>query len=378
MKILFNCVNNVKGGPVQNSASFINRAFRDELNEYRFLVSKAVFNNIDETYANDGRIVVLDRIRDGFIRVRQGALAEEYNFSPDLIYSMAGPTYIDFKSLHVVGVSDGYISHPDVMSLLSNRNFFDIVKLIAKILLKAIVARWQSDYLIFQTQYALEEYCRRYIFPRDRSFVVSNAVSEIFLKSFLSPITPPADNPVVVFCPAADYPHKDLRIIFSIIDYLENSQPDVPHVKFVITVGRDSLLLQCNSKYFDTNRRFHVENNGVYKHADAVRLYEESHIVFIPSYFETFSTAYLEAIATRRPLLCADRGFSRDICGAAAIYFCPRSAEDAALNIVRIIESGFSVDHDVGNDVIKKYGNQEQRFQAISSILTSIVKKETH
>jgi glycosyltransferase involved in cell wall biosynthesis len=45
---------------------------------------------------------------------------------------------------------------------------------------------------------------------------------------------------------------------------------------------------------------------------------------------ETFSVTPLEAFAMRRPLFASNRGFVRDSCADAPIYFDPRSPSDIA------------------------------------------------
>ena len=50
------------------------------------------------------------------------------------------------------------------------------------------------------------------------------------------------------------------------------------------------------------------------------------HGLFLPSFLESFSSNYIEALSQKRLIFTSDRDFSREVCGDYAIYFEPFSA----------------------------------------------------
>ena len=56
---------------------------------------------------------------------------------------------------------------------------------------------------------------------------------------------------------------------------------------------------------------------------DLYQLYEKSTGSVFPSFCEAFGHPLIETMLMEKPLLCADRGYSRELCGPHALYFNP-------------------------------------------------------
>jgi glycosyltransferase involved in cell wall biosynthesis len=74
-------------------------------------------------------------------------------------------------------------------------------------------------------------------------------------------------------------------------------------------------------------------------------IYAKSDFYVTPAYVETFAHPLVEAMASGLPVIAADLAVHREICGAAAMYFSPFSAEELARTIVRAIESREQATH---------------------------------
>ena len=59
-------------------------------------------------------------------------------------------------------------------------------------------------------------------------------------------------------------------------------------------------------------------------------LYEQADVMFQPTLLECFSATYPEAMKMQRPIVTTDIEFAHGLCGPAAHYYSPLSAEDAA------------------------------------------------
>jgi glycosyltransferase involved in cell wall biosynthesis len=67
-------------------------------------------------------------------------------------------------------------------------------------------------------------------------------------------------------------------------------------------------------------------------------LYRACHIYVTPAYAESFAHPLVEAMSSGLPVVASDLAVHREICGSAALYFPPFSAEDLANAVVRVHE----------------------------------------
>jgi len=181
MKILFNCMVNSKGGAVQNAANFISCAVEDASISYMYVVSKEVAELLGEMGANSDKVVVVNHPLTGR-EVRKKVRSIEMDFKPDVVYTMAGPTYHRFCALHVLGVSDGYITHSPTSVFFMGRGLVEGLFFYVKTFLKRWISRLEGDFYIFQTHAAALGYCSKALLSRDRFAVVPNALGKSFFE----------------------------------------------------------------------------------------------------------------------------------------------------------------------------------------------------
>jgi glycosyltransferase involved in cell wall biosynthesis len=79
-----------------------------------------------------------------------------------------------------------------------------------------------------------------------------------------------------------------------------------------------------------------VEFVGPWERDAARQLYREADIFVFPSLSESFGHPMVEAMAAGLPIVAADTPVNREICGDAAEYFPPLSAEDLAGKVRRL------------------------------------------
>lgn len=367
MKILFNCSVNIVGGAVQNAANFIKYAAVSNKHQFMFIVSPAV-NSILENWAIRplNLNVVESPARSKLIRKK--ILSLEHAFKPDIVYTMAGPTYVKFKVPHVMGISDPYITHADFMSLFLNRSQYQAWSFGLKEFMKGWYARFSADYFLFQTETSRDGFCKRYRWNVNKTALLQNALGESFFAQSAA-LNIPVNDLRKVFVPSAYYSHKNLEIIFEICKSLISSNKK-QDFQFITTAPQDSVF---SKRISELGLEGMIHNIGPYTYNDAHRLYSESDAVFIPSILETFSTSYLEAIAMTKPLIVADRPFSHEVCGKYAHYYSPLSPVDAvkALNVAVASE----VDLVERQSIISRYGSQEERFAKAITILEKFYDK---
>ena len=123
MKILFVAHNNRYGGALQNVLNFSLEALCDGSNEYCLVLPSNAKNYIRKYYSPLPENVYFVNKSASLIKINKLVKNLELSFSPDLIYSMAGPNYIVNSNVMVVqGISDAFITHAKLSAYFKNRN----------------------------------------------------------------------------------------------------------------------------------------------------------------------------------------------------------------------------------------------------------------
>ena len=123
------------------------------------------------------------------------------------------------------------------------------------------------------------------------------------------------------------YAHKNLEIVEELARRVVDR--GLPYV-FVLTV--DPSASRLGAAFLHRLRgaieKGVVENKGLVRSVEIPNLYASSDILLLPSLLESYSTAYVEAMHFGVPIVTSDRGFARSVCGEAALYVDPLSADD--------------------------------------------------
>lgn len=375
-RILFNCSTNIMGGGLKNAALFIKNAIKNNDFRWEFAISKPVEDLLKKWNIPTEHMHSFEKspARSKSQRIRLRTLANELN--TDMVYSMAGPVYVNFKQLHIMGISNPYYTHADAKGYFIGRNIFQKIYVV---LLHIYILRFirSADYFVFQTNESRLGFCKRYFVDKERTKVISNAIDSDFLEHFKDK-TPRAfstSKEIVIFCPAAAYPHKALHTIPKIAKELKMLAKSNYKFRFRITIDKNTQYFQ---KIFRLTEKFDVmdllENIGPFSYHESIRLHEKADIVFVPSILETFSANYLEAMAAKVPLIVADKDFARDICGKAAVYINPFNAKTTARMIHDLISNA---NHQLdlikeGVNVLSRFGDQKNRFKLLLSYLREV------
>jgi glycosyltransferase involved in cell wall biosynthesis len=112
-------------------------------------------------------------------------------------------------------------------------------------------------------------------------------------------------------------PHKNLAVLVEGIVLLRKA---VPEATLFLTLPVDHPL----------NQMAGVECIGYLSGSQLWQAYQLSDVLVMASLVETVGLSMLEALSVATPVLAADRPYAHDICGEAALFFDPLSAEDFA------------------------------------------------
>lgn len=362
--IIFNCTTNVIGGAVQNAVNFIKEIHKGcAESEYYFFLSHAVYNQVKDIVNKDRMSVFESPAKNLYSRYLIRRKAKEINAV--LIYTSAGPAYVNFNSYHIMGCSNPYI-------LGANEYALNIQVGIVGRFFRKIHSYYQrnkilkADHYICQTNASKESMIKLGVESKDIS-VIYNSISESFLCFYESGNyeQAKAKSTIKVFIPTAYYKHKDIDRVISLAGNI--NQASKVRIEFYLTIKPDIFDLIIEKYGIDD----YVYNIGEFAHSEALELYLSHDIILQPSVLEVFSTSYIEAMASMKPLLVPDLDFSRDVCGASAFYYDVSSNESLIENIIFLAENRHVVElnHYEIESKLSLYGSQEERMSKILAII---------
>ena len=149
---------------------------------------------------------------------------------------------------------------------------------------------------------------------------------------------------------SAYYPHKNLDVINRVLDILALKDINIK-VKFILTLP--DIIFQEKFKRQDSS----IINVGPVQLNECPYLYDKSDALFLPTFVESFSGSYPEAMIMQKPILTSDYQFSRLVCDQSALYFNPYDPNDIVDKIIqissnrnlykRLVENGLSTVHEM-------------------------------
>lgn len=297
-------------------------------------------------------------------RIQQVKSLED-KIKPDCIFTVFGPSYHKSNHPKLVGFAIPHIIYPNspYFKKLSIKD-----KLYSKLLayFKSYCFKKYSDALVFETQDAANIYKEKYSFDK-HVFVANNTLNEIFHSpDEWQKIPLHLNNTFNIVYLTANYPHKNLTIIPSIIDILTNKF-NFHNFKFILTVDRDELK-------FPDHYNQYIKYIGKVNINQLANIYKQSNIAFIPTLLEVFSATYLEAMFMKKPIITSDLGFSRDICNNSA-YFCeatsPTAYAEAIINLYNNPEKGKDL-IEKGEINLKRFGTSLDRTRKYLNFMEQI------
>lgn len=342
MKILINTTVLVKGGGIQVAKSILEEIRENPENEYFVFLSPNVAEEIKKISFNGNFHFYTFPISPSKIFSRKRVLRDfsrlEKEISPDLVYTVFGPSYWRPKTVHVCGYADGWCYNPDTIAF-SNLGLKDRIKKKLLIKYKNYYIKRTTDYLVVETEVAKKNIIKFLSYDEKKVYVVGNTASRVYDQF---PITEnnTQKSTYSLFTLSAYYSSKNLDIINEVTKILKKRTSS--NFRFYLTIKDDVF----KEKFGENDS---VLNLGPQPIEEGPRLYSKYDALFLPTLLETFSASYPEAMKMQRPIITSDLDFARDVCKDAAVYFDPLDPEDIADKIIatfvpeirsRIVEAG--------------------------------------
>ncbi len=338
MKILVNASTLIAGGGVQVAINFIKYSLINH-HQYYYLLSYQVHQQLSKEELSKMTYYLIETSPAKYIKgktTRNDILKIEKKVNPDIVYSIGSPSYIAFKNVEVLRLTNPWI--------IGGSTKFAYTKypilLRFKIYLKTLIQRQfikQKHIIITQTETAKTNMFKTLKIKPINIHVIPNVHATIFNR--IKPVEK-VKKKINILVFAAPYPHKNLDLIPEVVYQI--LKKGISNFKFTVTIPENknpyfykNFQKQC--KFYKVES--YIENIGKVDFKDVPKLYQNSDILFLPTLLEIFSVTYLEAMASSVPIVTTDLPFSKEVCKNAAFYFKPKNALDAATKIDELIES---------------------------------------
>lgn len=378
LKVLVNASTLNIGGGIQISLTFIEQSINYSRISFKYLININIYNSLKEHLKNDPRIIVLPNSPANLAsrpKVKRIIENVEREFNPDFVYSVGFPSYHKFSAPEVGRYTNPWEIIDGPLPWHTYETLFSKIRMALIIQYRLYWAK-RAKFFDTQTEIAKSGIVKKLKVKSDKIIVIPNSVNPIFInEGTLLDKSNLFEKRNIVFCLAAEHPHKNLNIIPEVATLLRTEFHD--DVTFVLTLPRTSKLwMQIQSKSIKLNVAKNILNVGPLKLYECAEYYKQSKIVFLPTLLEIFSATYLEAMAMMVPIVTTDLPFAKDNCGDGAIFFDHRSSYDAASKIHNLLSNKklyFEL-IDRGTARLNFYPTPEQKFQRLFNWLENLPK----
>ncbi|MHA7108842.1 glycosyltransferase [Sunxiuqinia elliptica] len=335
MKLLINTSNLKKGGALQVAYSFLTEIKGNTEHVFHVVLSSALSEQINTQEFPENFTFYPYSIKPGIINAIIGKDAYldslEKKIEPDCVFSIFSPTYWTPKALHIAGFAAGWTINPNSIAF-NELKLVDRLKKKLQNYLKLKLSITQTDIFIGETEVVKERLNKYGKFPINKIHVVGNTFGSHFNKAinvddFRLPKKGESDEFRFVTI-SANYPHKNLKILKSIIPILRTKKINI---KFILTLPNQ----EFNQNFSDLDD--YIINLGPVPVNVCPSIYAQCDALFLPTLLESFTASYPEAMIMQKPILTSDLDFARDICKDAAEYFEPLNPQDIVQKIEDLI-----------------------------------------
>lgn len=373
MKLFVNISNLIMGGSIQVAHSFLFELKKiSSSNQYLICANKVSIKNIDTCIFPDNfRFVIIDSSPAKIlnrIKTLNNLNTIESDFNPDLVFTLFGPSYWIPKARHICGFADGWVYNPDSVAY-SKLNLLSKLKRKLLNFIKTYRIKTEASHFILETDDAKNRVNKFLNIPNSKISVVPNTFNSVFNKKILKTSSNPLfdNNSFKLITISSYYPHKNLEIINSVINYI----PKKYNVKFYLTLTQEIFL----KKFKDCDQ---IINLGPQYIGNCPPLYYLSDAVFLPTLLETFSASYPEAMIMNKPIITSNLSFAKDICASSAEYFNPFDPEDIAKKIINLYSDKDRCSQliELGKKRVKTFPSSFQRAEKYLNICYNQINKK--
>lgn len=290
------------------------------------------------------------------------------DFRPDVILSLADRGLVNPPAPQAVLIHRSQLFYP--AKHYANDTFKN--KLLFKYHSRHLAKSLKHTHLLLCQTAAAQERLRRTYGFQGRIEICPNAVSAFVavpsdVRKPPDALTPYADH-MKLFCLTRYYAHKNLE---GIVDLFRKFGREMEKVLIITTVeaGGHPKAAKFLRSIKEPGIREHILNVGLLPQSTLAGYYKNCNAMFLPTFLESFSGTYLEAMHFGVPILTSDLDFAHVVCGDAALYFDPwntESIKDAILQLKNNSELAQSL-------VVRGKARLQTMFKSWDEISTELI-----
>lgn len=358
------------GGGKKNAVLFIKYSARHP--NFIYLVHETVLEELSDVDIPESRLYVFKKSPAKCISTRRSIAKLVNEISPEVFYTMSGPSYVKVNTLSVCGISDGFVTHSSLNNFFNFMPISISIKTLLNSVYKCINLRY-NDYLIFQTDTAAKAFKKRSFFKYNEK-VISNAFDNNLMKSNAKQVLF-NNHGVEILVPGSDYWHKGYEQLIPIINN-HYEFLDEYGIKFIFTLPPNSSIFNYVLSQMPADKiSRYIVNKGKYSYSNVADIYKSADFVFVPSNLETFSAHYLEAFCFGKPLIVTDTDFAIEICSDSAISVKQNDSNDFVKTLKPFINDNeiYRQKINMGYEFLDSMHSQKERVDEIINFLESII-----
>lgn len=336
MRLIINTSTIKVGGAVQVALNII-MSSRDVMEWDIFFITNKELYALAKT--DSEKTLVLSHSPAKPTAFKERSLIKEFarNINPDVIYSVGAPSYIFFKHLEVLRLTNPWIINK-FSKLYKLYPLSERIAMRAKVIVQRLFL-YKSKYFITQTEDAKQKIISNLKKESENVYVIENVFSYTFRSYVDLHFTRDYQKDINVLIVSAPYPHKNLNLAIDIASLLKAKE--VKNIYFTVTYpAEDFLTSDFYKKIKEKGVENYFRNLGKVNLEQLPEIYKSAHILFLPTLLEIFSVTLLEAMIFEIPILTTKFSFNETVCEDAAIYLDnPYDAEEAMSKIFMLIDS---------------------------------------
>lgn len=373
MKIIINTTTLSASGATQVATSFLEESKIITEHEYFVFLSSTVEKQIDKaTFPENFTFYSFPSSPlyglKGF-KARKLLRNLEESISPDVVFSIFGPSWWSPKVPHLQGYAYPHYVYPE-SPLFHKLSWFQRMKIMLMKRIHLYFLNKNGDFFVSETP-DVSRRLKEMLPEKKYFFSVGNTANSYFVaqiteQNHLLPKRKNGEFRLLALC--TYHVHKNLEILNEVILKLNKKLPGNNFI-FVLTIDEENF-----STKFTEEAKHSIINMGRIDVAKCPQLYAECDALFLPTLLECFSANYPEAMIMKKPILTSDLSFATTVCGDAARYFNPIDAEDAALQILQLYKDPELREELIRNGLqqLKKFPTSRQRAERYLSICKEI------
>lgn len=311
--------------------SFLHQIAQNTNHEYVLVLSSTLALQINsEIFGNNFKIYIYD-IKSS----AQKSILSQDKFLDNLVkkhnvarvFSVFGPSYWRPKVNHTCGYAKPHYVYKK-SPFFKTISLKDRFKLKLKEFFHLYDFKKNADVLITENP---DVSAKIKVRLKKEVYTVTNNYNQIFDKpEFWKFKELPKFDGEYLLTIAANYPHKNLKIIPKVVQELINR--DIHKFRFAVTLNRGDLK---SNEQIDK----YIVYLGKVEVNECPSLYKQSKYMFLPTLLECFSASYAEAMKMKNIILTSNLDFAIGICGDAAVYY-------NALDPISIVDELIKIDSD--------------------------------